>query len=42
MPCLPRSSDVEQVSFGDEGVASGLSRESRVIDQTSSVADESR
>lgn len=40
--CLPRSSDVRDMVFGDGGLAGGLSRGSLIIDQTSGVAEETR
>jgi len=38
--CLPRSSDVQQVLFGPDGLAQGLARGAIVIDQTSGVPAE--
>ncbi|WP_052319424.1 NAD-binding protein [Burkholderia sp. A9] len=40
--CLPRSSDVERVVFGAEGLAAGLSAGKLVIDQTSGVPETTR
>ena len=40
--CLPRSSDVERVLFGPEGLADGLSEGTIVIDQTSGIPEETR
>ncbi|SDR61334.1 NAD(P)-dependent oxidoreductase [Paraburkholderia tuberum] len=40
--CLPRSSDVEAVLFGPNGVAQGLSSGKIVVDQTSGVPAETR
>lgn len=40
--CLPRSSDVQQVLFGPEGLAPGLARGTIVIDQTSGVPEQTR
>jgi 3-hydroxyisobutyrate dehydrogenase len=40
--CLPRSSDVERVLFGADGVAQGLGPGSIVVDQTSGVPDQTR
>ncbi|MFM0490035.1 NAD(P)-dependent oxidoreductase [Paraburkholderia graminis] len=40
--CLPRSSDVQAVLFGPDGVAQGLSAGKIVIDQTSGVPAETR
>ena len=40
--CLPRSSDVERVLFGPDGLAEGLSAGAIVIDQTSGIPDETR
>ena len=40
--CLPRSSDVERVLFGPDGLAEGLAAGAIVIDQTSGVPDETR
>jgi 3-hydroxyisobutyrate dehydrogenase len=40
--CLPRSSDVQTVLFGPNGVAEGLSAGKIVVDQTSGVPSETR
>lgn len=40
--CLPRSSDVEKVVFGRNGLAEGLSSGKIVVDQTSGVPEETR
>ncbi|SHK52027.1 NAD(P)-dependent oxidoreductase [Paraburkholderia terricola] len=40
--CLPRSSDVQAVLFGQDGVAQGVSAGKIVIDQTSGVPAETR
>ncbi|NYE23164.1 3-hydroxyisobutyrate dehydrogenase [Pigmentiphaga litoralis] len=40
--CLPRSSDVRQVLFGQGGLAEGLSAGKLVIDQTSGIASDTR
>jgi len=40
--CLPRSSDVEAVLFGPDGVAQGLSPGKIVVDQTSGVPAQTR
>ena len=40
--CLPRSSDVQAVLFGPNGVAEGLSAGKIVVDQTSGVPSETR
>lgn len=40
--CLPRSSDVEAVLFGADGVAQGLSSGKIVVDQTSGVPAQTR
>jgi len=40
--CLPRSSDVEKVVFGPNGLAEGLSSGKVVVDQTSGVPEETR
>ncbi len=40
--CLPRSSDVERVLFGADGLAEGLSTGTIVIDQTSGVPEMTR
>ena len=40
--CLPRSSDVQAVLFGPNGVAEGLSAGKIVVDQTSGVPAETR
>ncbi|MFT4066773.1 NAD(P)-dependent oxidoreductase [Paraburkholderia sp.] len=40
--CLPRSSDVKAVIFGQDGLAAGLSAEKIVVDQTSGVPAETR
>jgi 3-hydroxyisobutyrate dehydrogenase len=40
--CLPRSSDVQAVLFGPDGVATGLSAGKIIVDQTSGVPSETR
>lgn len=40
--CLPRSSDVRDMIFGETGLSVGLSRGSLIIDQTSGVPEETR
>lgn len=40
--CLPRSSDVDRVLFGPDGLAEGLAAGAIVIDQTSGIPDETR
>lgn len=40
--CLPRSSDVRNLIFGEHGLATGLSAGKLVIDQTSGIAEETR
>lgn len=40
--CLPRSSDVRNMVFGENGLAAGLSRGSLIVDQTSGVPEETR
>ncbi|MEX3855905.1 NAD(P)-dependent oxidoreductase [Paraburkholderia sp. BR10923] len=40
--CLPRSSDVRDMIFGETGLSIGLSRGSLLIDQTSGVPEETR
>jgi 3-hydroxyisobutyrate dehydrogenase len=40
--CLPRSSDVRNMVFGDDGLAAGLTHGSLIIDQTSGVPEETR
>jgi 3-hydroxyisobutyrate dehydrogenase len=40
--CLPRSSDVEQLTFGNDGLAQGLGQGKLVVDQTSGVPSETR
>ncbi|MEN8505010.1 MULTISPECIES: NAD-binding protein [Paraburkholderia] len=40
--CLPRSSDVRNVVFGENGLAAGLSAGKLVVDQTSGIPEETR
>ncbi|MBC8641353.1 NAD-binding protein [Caballeronia sp. EK] len=40
--CLPRSSDVRNMVFAEDGLAAGLTRGSLIIDQTSGVPEETR
>ena len=40
--CLPRSSDVERVLFGPDGLADGLAAGAIVVDQTSGIPDDTR
>lgn len=40
--CLPRSSDVRDMVFGENGLSGGLSPGSTIIDQTSGVPEETR
>jgi 3-hydroxyisobutyrate dehydrogenase len=40
--CLPRSSDVQNVVFGENGLATGLTAGKLVIDQTSGIPEETR
>ncbi|MFM0487662.1 NAD-binding protein [Paraburkholderia graminis] len=40
--CLPRSSDVRKLVFGENGLAAGLSAGKLVIDQTSGIPEETR
>jgi len=40
--CLPRSSDVERVIFGPDGLGEGVARGAVVVDQTSGIPDETR
>lgn len=40
--CLPRSKDVEEAIFGENGLAGGLSAGKLIVDQTSGIAAETR
>ncbi|MFP3549699.1 NAD-binding protein [Paraburkholderia sp. SIMBA_049] len=40
--CLPRSSDVRDMVFGESGLAAGLSSGAIIVDQTSGVPEETR